>query len=181
MIFDGYWKKELRMYAKQIKRWQKLSSSQLLNRKYVEHQLNKYILYSAIVIRKMIEEEKDAEKMSEKFIKTNPNAPKPLLELLHYDIPVMRFAFNGDKDFILHKVIPDYYKGKGEKTKIDANRAGNSIIHSYIWNLGYADNQKRSRVEGFLVASDYDKEQFLYCISLSDWANYVLYCAEKCI
>lgn len=180
MIFDGYWKKELQIYVKRIKRWQKLSSSQLLNRKYVEHQLNKYILYSAIVIRKMIEEEKDAEKMSEEFIKTNPDTPKLRLELLHYDVPVMRFAFSGDKDSILHNVIPDYYKGKGEHDTLEGEYVGNNIIHSYIWGQGYSEAGKKRRIKGFFVSSDRFKDRYLYAISLEDWISYVLYCAEKC-
>lgn len=178
MIFDGYWKKELRFYVKQIKRWQRLSTNKFLRKEYIEHQINKYILYSAIVIRKMIEEEKDAEKT---YNKSSLKMPKPKFELLNYKIPVRRFPFSGDKDFILHHVISDYYKGQGEKDKLDAEYVGNSIIHSYIWNLGYAGKGNQMRVEGFLVSSDRFKDRYLYLIILGDWMKYVSYCAEKCV
>lgn len=178
MIFDGYWKKELRFYVKQIKRWQKLSSSKMLNQKFVEHQLNKYILYSAIVIRKMIEEEKDAENI---FNKSDLKISPPKFELLHYEIPIQRFPFSGDKDFIPHKVVSEYYKGKGEKDKLDAEYVGNNIIHSYIWTLAHSREGKQHYISGFLVSSDRFKDKYLYFVTFDDWVKYLLYCAEKCV
>jgi|GEM_PF-888551 len=178
MIFDGYWKKELRFYVKQIKRWQGLSTNKFLRKEYIEHQINKYILYSAIVIRKMIEEENGARKI---YDKSSLTIPKPKFELLNCKIPVRSFPFSGDKDFIPHHVISDNYIGKGEKDKLDAEKVRNSIIHSYIWTLGYAGEGNQMRVEGFLVSSDHFKDKYLYLIMLSDWMKYISYCAEKCV
>jgi hypothetical protein len=107
MILDGYWKKELSYHIKQIKLWQFLSQNHSY---YAEHQINKYVLYSAIVIRKMIEEEKGAEKQ---FKASSLTMPK--LYLLDYKVPVLRFKFTGDDSFILHRVITDYYSGERNK------------------------------------------------------------------
>ena len=168
MILDGYWKKELSYHIKQIKLWQFLSQNHSY---YAEHQINKYVLYSAIVIRKMIEEEKDAEKQFKASSLTMPN-----LYLLDYKVPVLRFKFTGDDSFILHRVITDYYQEKGTSDTLEAEYVGNNIIHSYIWGLGYSSDKQKNRIEGFMVASDRYKAKYLYYITLDNWISYIEYC-----
>lgn len=173
MIFDGYWKKELKYHIKQIKLWQHLSSNY---NKYAEHQINKYVLYSAIVIRKMIEEEKNAKK----HINAS-SLQMPALFLLDYKVPVMRFTFTGDESFIPHRIITDHYKDKAVIDSLEAKYVGNNIIHSHIWGLGYSNDKKKRRITGFMVSSDKYKEKFLYCIYLDDWISYIEYCIDKSV
>ena len=150
MIFDGYWKKELRGYIKQIRMWQFLSAK---FDKYAEHQINKYILYSAIVIRKLIEEEKDTEKESKSH-----DLRMPVFHLLSYKVPVLKLKFTGDENFILHK-----------------------FIHSYKWALAYSFENRKPKISSFIVVSDRYKAKYIYCISLDDWITYIEYCIEKSV
>lgn len=130
-------------------------------------------MYSAAIIRKLIEDEADAKKQIE-----NSSLPMPDLALLHYDIPAVEYALDGDKDFILHKVIADYYHVGNRSIKVEAKTICNSIVHSYIWNLAYRSNHKG--IIGFLTASDKDKEKLLYFVKMKDWINYLIYCKDKC-
>ena len=53
MIFDGYWKQDVRALSREISLWRKF----LFPSKYAEHRLNRAILYSAAILRKIIEDE----------------------------------------------------------------------------------------------------------------------------
>ncbi len=170
MILDGYWKLELNRYVRRLKFWGRLCGG---TGTYAEHQVNKYLLYSAAIIRKLIEDEADAKKQLE-----NSSLRIPELALLHYDLHAVEYKFDGDNDFILHKVIADYYKSGNQAVTIEAKMICNSIVHSYIWNLAYGNNRKG--VIGFLTASDFDKEKKLYFVKLTDWIDYINYCKEKC-
>ena len=168
MILDGFWKAELKQYAQRLKFWGKQRGG---IGTYAEHQVNKYLLYSAIVIRKLMEDEIDAKKQYKQSTFSTPELP-----LFHYDLPVVEYAFNGDKDFILHNVITDYYNAGNRSVTVEAKTICNSIVHSYIWNL--ACNNKR--IVGFLTASDYDKEKKLYFVKLRDWIDCINCFKEKC-
>ncbi len=65
MILDGYWKRELIHNKRSLKFWLKVGS---VFDKHAEHQVNKAILYSAVIIRKMFEDEKRAETVLKKEI-----------------------------------------------------------------------------------------------------------------
>ncbi len=169
MILDGYWKPELERYVCSLKFWGRLGGG---TGTYTEHQVNKYLLYSAAIIRKLIEDEADAKKHF-----NDPAFPTPEFALLHYDLSAVKYKFDGDRDFILHNVITDYYKSGNQAVKIEAKTICNSIVHSYIWDLAYANGKKG--VIGFLASSDFDKEKVLYFIKLTDWIDYINYCREK--
>lgn len=170
MILDGYWKLELNRYVHRLIFWGRLCGG---TGTYAEHQVNKYLLYSAAVIRKLIEDEADAKKQIE-----NSCLLTPELALLHYDLSAVEYKFDGDKDFILHKVITDYYKVGNRTIKVAGKMICNSIVHSYIWNLAYETGSKG--IIGFLTASDFDKEKMLYFVKLTDWIDYINYCKDKC-
>lgn len=170
MILDGYWKSELNRYVCRLKSWGRLCRG---TGTYAEHQVNKNLLYSAVIIRKLIEDEADAKKQIEKS-----SLPMPELALLHYELSAVEYAFDGDKDFILHKVRTDYYHAGNHTVKIEAKTICNSIVHSYIWNLAYGNGRKG--VIGFLVASDFDKEKLLYFVKMKDWIDFISYCKDKC-
>lgn len=170
MILDGYWKLELNRYVRRLRFWGRLCYG---TGTYAEHQVNKNLLYSAVIIRKLFEDETDAKKQIE-----NSSLSMPELALLHYELPAVEYGFDGDKDFILHKVITDYYHAGNRTIKVEGKMICNSIVHSYIWNLAYGSGHKGTI--GFLTASDLDKEKKLYFVKLTDWIDYINYCKEKC-
>ena len=57
MIFDGRWKSELKRLSWEISFWHKLPAFCA----YAEHRLNRAVLYSATILRKIIEDETEAE------------------------------------------------------------------------------------------------------------------------
>ena len=170
MILDGYWKLELHRYTLKIRFWSSLCKWTGF---FVEHQVNKCLLYSAAIIRKLIEDEVDAKKEFQ-----NSGYGMPELALLHYELPVTEYPFDGDKDFILHKVVADNYNTRSRNVTIEAKIICNSIIHSYVWNLAYSRGKRGAA--GFLTASDREKDKKLYFVKISDWIGYINYCKEKC-
>lgn len=167
MILDGYWKKELRAIIRRLKYWVLIAR---LRNKFAEHQINKYVLLSAVFIRKLVEDEKDAKKGMESI-----GVKIPEFALIDYLIPVVEYEFTGDKNFILQHVIIDYYKGKKENKKVYASLICNYIIHSYIWDLVHIKNTNDI---GFCVSSDYNKEKQLYMVKLSNWIKYMDFCIK---
>ena len=93
MILDGYWKSELHRYTLQLRFWSSLCR---WTGSFAEHQVNKYLLYSAAIIRKLIEDEVDAKNEFQ-----NSEYGIPELALLHYELPATEYPFDGDKDFIV--------------------------------------------------------------------------------
>ena len=170
MILDGYWKLELHRYILWLRFWSALCK---WTGSFAEHQVNKYLLYSAAIIRKLIEDEADAKKERQ-----NSEYEMSELALLHYDLPATEYQFDGDEDFILHKVIEDNYNAGSRNVMVEAKTICNSIIHSYIWNLAYSEGKRGAA--GFLTASDREKDKKLYFVRINDWIGYINYCKEKC-
>ncbi len=170
MILDGYWKSELHRYTLQLRFWSSLCR---WTGSFAEHQVNKYLLYSAAIIRKLIEDEVDAKNEFQ-----NSEYGIPELALLHYELPATEYPFDGDKDFILHKVVTDNYNAGSRNVTVEAKIICNSIIHSYVWNLAYSEGKRGTA--GFLTASDREKDKKLYFVTISDWIDYINYCKEKC-
>ena len=104
MILDGYWKRELLRNKRSLKLWLKLSN---VFHFYAQHQVNKAILYSAVIIRKMFEDEKGAET---EIKKTSMSMPP--FKILKYKVTVTVYPFSGDKDFVVERVIPENYDYK---------------------------------------------------------------------
>lgn len=166
MILDGYWKSEIKKLIRKLNFWSKRA-----NCLYTEHQVNKAILYSAIVVRKMLEDELWAMKEIQ-----NASIPLPDFKLLDYRIQVTKYPFSGDKDYIAERVIPDNYKDGNETLDIETKIICNSIIHSFVWNLAYSGDN----LLGFLISSDYDKIKVLYLVSIDEWIKYLRYVFENC-
>jgi len=162
MILDGYWKSELHRYTLQLRFWSSLCR---WTGSFAEHQVNKYLLYSAAIIRKLIEDEVDAKNEFQ-----NSEYGIPELALLHYELPATEYPFDGDKDFILHKVVTDNYNAGSRNVTVEAKTICNSIIHSYVWNLAYSEGKRGTA--GFLTASDREKDKKLYFVKISDWIGY---------
>lgn len=171
MILDGYWKKELLQNKRSLKFWLKLGR---IHSAYVEHQINKAILYSSVIIRKMFEDEKGAETEFKKDPKLMPD-----LELLKHKVAVRVYPFTGDKNFIAPRVAPSNYDY--EKTvieEIELNKLCNQIIHSYIWSVAYEHTPKR-KIHSVLFASDLEKTKVLYMLKPKDFIKAIDFCIEK--
>ncbi len=171
MLLDGYWKKELKHNIKILKFGIKLSGKFT---QYAEHQINKSILYSAIIIRKMFEDEKGAET----YISKKKSIPMPPLKLLKYKVKVTAYPFSGNKDFIINRVIPNNYNHENAiEEQIELNKLCNQIIHSYLWSVVY--ERETFKICEVLFASDKAKSDVLYSLNLKEFIKAVEFCVEN--
>lgn len=170
MILDGYWKKELERNIRSLETWLKLSCA---FSDYAKHQVNKAILYSAIIMRKMFEDEKGAETANKKT-----DMPMPPLQLLKYKVKVTVYPFSGDKSFVTERVIPENYDCKSAVTEeIKLNTLCNQIIHSFVWTVAY--EQKKRKITGVLFASDNAKDNVLYLLKPQEFIKAIRFCIEN--
>lgn len=170
MIFDGYWKKELIQNAKKLCFWCKCSK---IYPSYAEHQINKMVLYSAVVMRKFFEDEKHAETTIKKV-----DMPMPTMKLLEYKVKVLVYPFSGDEEFIIENVIPGNYDCKNAVIEeIELNKLCNQIIHSYVWSVSYSKQSKK--LNGMLFASDKAKTKELYLLELNEFIKAINFCVEN--
>ncbi len=186
MIEDGYWKSELGNHIRKLKKWTFLCR---FGDNYTEHQVNKYLLYSTVVIRKIIEDEvnakKDYEKWQEKISNQKYSEEKdqndflmPRFLLLDYKISAIKYPFKGDSDFLPHRVVPHYYSDGNSHEEINGWHACNQIIHNYIWDLAFEKESKK--LLGFLVSSDRYKDEALYLIPIEEWLKFISFCKNNC-
>ncbi|MBQ0014340.1 MAG: hypothetical protein KBS82_03355 [Oscillospiraceae bacterium] len=174
MLLDGYWKKDLKSIIKQLEFWSKRPF--LFSQRFAEHQINKGVLCSAVIIRKIIEDEKDVKPFfdecseSEKYLKT-----------LFYDVPVVKYNHVGDGDLFINSkvIIEDYDTKNAEKETVHLSMVCNQLIHSYVWSLIYCYNGKR--IFGFMVASDNLKEKEALFIKIDDWINVIHFVIDNAI
>lgn len=170
MIFDGYWKKELIQNAKKLCFWYKCLK---IYPSYAEHQINKMVLYSAVIMRKLFEDEKHAETTIKKA-----DMPMPPLKLLEYKVKVSVYPFLGDEEFIIENVIPEIYDCKNAIIEeIELNKLCNQIIHSYVWSVSYSKQSKK--LNGLLFASDKAKAKELYLLELNEFIKAINFCVEN--
>ena len=167
MLLDGYWKKELKVQSFVLKHNRSFSLIPQLH----EHLVNRAILLTAVIARKIIEDEKWAEKESKNgdqswYFKSN---------LLGISIPIMIFPYHGEQ-LPPGPVDPTHY-GKGERSMEPSEYIINSIIHSFYWILiGYP---RTSTIEAFCVSSDRHKDQ-LYYVKLTDWISFLQTVYDYC-
>ena len=104
MVFDGYWKQELKKQLKTILRWRLLE----LFFDYSKHQLTRALLYSATIIRKVIEEEIEVDSI------TNELENPPELCTIDFSISATKYLFVGENGTTVRgKMFPEDY-GKGQ-------------------------------------------------------------------
>ncbi len=164
MFPEGRWDLDIKKLIRSMKRSQKLWKYFY---DYAEHCLDRDILFSAIIVRKLVEDESIAEKEIAAIQKKYPNFPKAPLESLGITIPVLHFEFVGEEPIVQRVCADDYKNAQPEERKI--KDICNWIIHSYVWRVT-ADGK------GFIVASDYDKSKLAYYVSLDDYITAL----EKC-
>lgn len=88
MVFDGKWKWELKKLSWAISFWKRTSAYS----EYSKHQLNRAILYSAVIIRKAIEEEIELEKLIKDKKITLPGK-----NIKDFTISAIKFPYIGDE------------------------------------------------------------------------------------
>lgn len=162
MIFDGRWKWELQKLSWAIAVWRRVPAFS----GFAEHQLNRAILYSATILRKLIEDETEAEEIAKTM-----GAALPKQETTHAMLTAIKFPYTAEEGWTVRgKVcIPAY--GTGQTVAIKAKNICNWLIHSFVWSLVYYS--KRSGAKGFLVASDFDREKFIHFISFDEWQRLI--------
>ena len=173
MIFDGHWKWEMQKLSWELQIWHKLSFPS----EYAEHRLNRAILYSATILRKIIEDEAEVVGI---FKKTGAKLPHPMLThelLLNTKIPAVRYPYTGREGWSLRsKLHPENY-GIGVKVELTIKEVGNWLLHSCVWSLALESDKKP--YSSFCVASDYDREKYVHAISFSDWQVVLILCVDQ--
>lgn len=172
MILDDYWKLELKKSIDALRFWRKVAG--LLHTEFFDHQVNRQILYSAMIVRKIIEDEKWA-----KNDLKDSTLPMPPFAILHSNIKVIEYPYTGDKDFVGVRPWLDNYDVDGSRSsKLMLEHACNSIIHSYVWDL--VRYEKKKDIAGFLCASDRYKSSCMYLVLLDDWLEKMQFCLDNC-
>ena len=185
MLLDGYWKRELEREARRLRFWSALPTYDARSR--ISHNVNRSILYSAVIIRKIFEDEKDVEPY---FKEPKPLHPKMAAEMpgyvyesplktLAYKVPIKRAPYKGKpEDLLQSKVWPEDYDGpRLESIALPLNQACNQIIHSYVWGLV---GGKREGTASVLFASDKAKEEWVYWLAIDDWLAAITFVAKHC-
>ena len=158
MIFDGRWKSELKQLSCAISIWRKMTVFGDL----AEHRLNRAVLYSATILRKIIEEETEAETIA-KDAEISP----PKLITVHSTLEAIKYPYTGEDGWAIRSKLCASDYGKGQTVCIKAKDVCNWLLHSYVWSI--ARNENGKGFAGFLVASDFDKNKFVHFISFEEW------------
>lgn len=169
MIFDGRWKWELQKLSWAISVWRRLPAFS----SFAEHQLNRAILYSATILRKVIEDEAEAETVAQevelRMLKENFRMPD--FELLHATLSAIKFPHQKEQNETIRGklYVSDY--NNGQSVVLRVKNVCNWLIHSCVWSL--AQTVAGSGYSGFLVSSDFDREKHIHFVSFSEWQRLI--------
>lgn len=132
---------------------------------YAEHKINQGFLWSAVILRKIVDDEKDAEKVSE-----NSALPMPRLPILKIRVKVKHYDHIDEKKFFMvSRFFPQDYDFEKEKEGEEPlNHICNQIIHSYSWSVVYLN---RKNIYGIFFASDVFKEKGIFFLTISEWLS----------
>lgn len=168
MIFDGRWKRELKKLSRAISLWKKAPDYN----GYGKHQLSRAVLYSAIILRKAIEEETEVAKIANGYNWTHCRC-----EIMNSTISATKYPYTDEDGWAFRGKICVSNYGKGETVSIKVKDACNWLIHSYVWGIAcYADQKGYA---GFFVASDFDKEKFVHFVPFDEWKKVIDLAIEK--
>ena len=173
MLLDGYWKRDLIKIKRQLKFWSRYGGSILKD--YAEHKMNSCFLYSAIIIRKIIDDETEAETDDKEL-----NIPPTPYEVLHCSVPVVQYKYIGENPFFAVSSIylSDYDTKNGLKIELSLKKVCNQFVHSYVW--GVVHYGKKNKLYGAMFASDSEKEKCVYLIKLEDWIKALDFVINNC-
>ncbi|NCB74637.1 MAG: hypothetical protein EOM51_07840 [Clostridia bacterium] len=153
MIFESWeWKKELRERMRQFLRYNTKDNFDCDSEKTC-FRLERSLLYSAFIIRFLIESEKLSNDADTFSINVTYYLPIKHINRLHCWIDDDKYDWGVPKiQTVLGKNICNW------------------LIHSYMFNFLYEES---GSVTGFFVASDYDRNRALYTVNLKDWLKFV--------
>lgn len=174
MLLDGYWKRDLIKFRRQLKYRSRRGGSIMC--KYAEHRINRCLLFSAAIIRKIVEDETNAE-----AIMKRDNMPLPLFKILHSTVPLFVYKHVDKEKFFVNSrlILSDYDVEHNESIDISLKEVCNQIVHSYVWSA-VRNGKKRNIIYGVMLASDFKKEKCAYLLRIEDWINTLDFVAKNC-
>ncbi len=171
MLNDKLWKNDLAQIIKELLLWS--SKEYKRYNPKAEHIINRGLLYSAIIIRKATEDDKDAKPFFEEH-----SMAEQVLKTLYYNVPVLTYDYLPTDDFINKKCFPEYYDiENSEEMQLPLDRVCNQIIHSYKWGILYEPNSRG--IHGVLFASDRFKGKCVYLLRIEDWINAIQFVIDN--
>lgn len=153
MVYDSWkWKMELREKKRQLLRYNTKKNFDN-NFEGTHFKIERALLYSAFIIRILIESEKLSNDADIYNLNISYNIPKKNIDRLHRWLEEDEY----DWDNTINKLVV----GKN---------ICNWLIHSYVFKFLFEDN---GVILGFFVSSDYDRNKVLYSVSLEEWIKYM--------
>ena len=153
MIHDSYaWKRDLYLKKRKLIKYNsKLAFDKNFDLAY--HKVESVILYSAFIIRKLIESEKLSATADAYSVVVKKYLPVKHIDRLHHWCDEDRYDWD-----------------KSISKTITGKNICNQLIHSYVLQLLFEED---GAAIGFFVSSDYDRNKGLIEISLEDWLRYM--------
>lgn len=170
MLIDNHWKPELKRLCREITFWKKRTAFY----KYAEYRLSRALLYSAIILRKIVEDENEV-----KAILKKNNCLMPKLTVINSEIKSMRCPYTAEEGWTMRGKLCAQNYGKGTEISLQTKDVCNWLIHSYVWGIAHYMNEKK--YAGFFVASDFDKEKFVHFISFDEWIKLIKFMVENAV
>lgn len=171
MINNKLWKDDLIKTIKDLSLWSKKKYKRYMPK--AEHIINRSFLYSAIIIRKAIEDDKDAKPYFDEH-----GLAEQMLRILYYNVPVITYDYLPENEFVNKKCYPDYYDMENaEEMQLPLNQICNQILHSYKWAVLYESDFKG--IDGVLFASDKYKEKYVFLLKTDDWINAIKFVIDN--
>lgn len=163
MIYSQYWKDDFTKISKKIFVWHQITK--FCDCGWTKHQLSKWILFSAVMVRKINE----AEKRENDDLEELQEDGKFLWMPLDQQITNVKVRIYARED-----VLDDNHFGRHQlkNEMVDISTICNKIIHDQDWI--FWNDSNTNRVKGFAVSSQKGNAQYL--ISIKDWIKILLLC-----
>ena len=165
MILDRRWKNDLKVIKIKLEIISKLKIKSSL----IEHLVKKYYLYSAAIIRKTYEYQKENEptKKIDNF-----------LYLIDYKVKVLSYDYIGDGDYVCYNLDKsDYDFSNSISCDIAVNCVCNQIIHSVVFSVIY--DFDKNTICGISVSSSNFKYKKMYLIKIEEYINLIDHAIEN--
>ena len=170
MLIDHHWKSELKRLCHEITFWKNAT----VFYEYAKYRLSRSLLYSAIILRKMFEDEIEVESISKE-----KRWQLPKLTIINSETKAIRYSYTAEYEWMVRGKLCASDYGKGSDVSLRTKDVCNWLIHSYVWGIAhYTDERKYA---GFLVASDYDKGKFVHFISFDEWIKLIKFVLENAV
>lgn len=155
-----YCASELRKASRKLRILSKIPSCIVKIFPYFDFAVRVQFLYSAIIVRKILEIHK-------------PH------EIENYEVEVLRYLYiNPSEPASQMMWAADYDSANCVQEKVELRKICNSIIHSYVYDVLHQTNKKSRHIAYIGVASDFDKEKHIYVVSIKEWLKCLSICAK---